>query len=865
MFRTKLSRVLSVGFVFLLFLCSLMILPIHALDPWWIQVVDSADNVGDYSSIALDLNGNPNIAYSDFSNQNFKYASWTGSEWKIQVVDSTGNAGTFFSSAPSLALDSKGNPHISYSGDENANLKYASWTGSAWSIQTVDTQGYLGGYTSLKLDSFDKPHICYLEMAPNFDLKYASWTGSQWEIQTVDSEGYIGFFCSLSLDFNGNPRISYCDMTNLNSSNVVLKFASWTGLDWNIQNVDTAGDVGRFNSLALDSIGNAHISYYDGMNGYLKYASQTGSSWKIQVVDSEGDTGNVGVSTSLALDSKDLPHISYIDEKASDLKYAWNNGSSWNIQVVNSEDEICRNPALALSPEGYPRISYCSSIYADLKYAAVNATSFPTPLTSPSSNLPPNHVPQTNGIQIVESTTADVGMFTSLALDSNNNPSIAYFNMFRPENTSVKYAQWTGTKWNIQTVDDSGYSGAFPSLALDSQNNPHISYRARSMLKYASWTGLEWTFRSIGSTGEFGSYNSLVFDANDNPKLSYKETWDSELRYASFNGRDWIIYTVDSVGSEIGSSGSYNSLALDVFGNPHICYMQSIPSGGLKYAHYNGSSWHLETIDSGGAGVGFDTSIAVDSAGRVHISYYSFIVGTFDCYLKYAVSSGSGWEITAVDEGNGVGQDTSLALDSNGNPHISYYDGGNGDLRYASFNGSEWNIRIIDSIGDVGESTSLALDTNDEAHISYYDRTNTDLKYVHIANPNIFPTTNSSPIIIPYTQPSPQPTPSPSPNTSDLVDHDPLTEPFTDELPATSEGAMQQNCSISPKHENSASPNDQSEISRTDENSTSTDDSNSTKPEPGSLSVFSIFIGGLLYASLFGLLAASLYYMKLKH
>ena len=758
-----LRRLLSLGFVLLLLLFPFMIFPIHAASPSWIQVVDSIDNVGYYSSIALDSIGTPHIAYTDMSNWDLKYASWSGLEWTIQVVDSLERANTFASMSPSLAIDSSGNPHISYINDENANLKYASWTGSAWSIQTVDSQDNVSGYTSLKLDQFDKPHISY---QANFDLKYVSWTGSQWEIQTVDSEGYVGFFCSLSLDFNGNPRISYCDTTNINSSNVVLKFASWTGSGWDVQIVDSAGDVGRFDSLALDSSGNAHISYYDGMNGYLKYASQIGSTWNKQVVDFEGDTGNVGVSSSLALDSNDLPHISYIDERDSDLKYAWHNGSSWSIQVVNSDDESCRSPSLALSPEGYPRISYFSPMFADLKYAAINATSFPTPLTVPTSTPSPTPVPQTNRIQFVESAAADVGMFSSLALDSNNNPHIAYFNLFRPENTSVKYAEWTGSKWSIQTVDGDGIIGTFPSLALDSQNNPHILYRDLPMLKYASWTGTEWAFQSIGSPGEYGSDNSLVLDANDNPRLSYREIVNSELRYASLDNSRWILDTVDSEGT---SCGAYNSLALDSFGNPHICYMQSIPAVGLKYAYYEGSAWHVETVDSGGTGVGFDTSIAVDPAGRVHISYFSFIPGTFNCYLKYAVSSGSGWKITTVDAGNGVGQDTSLALDSHGNPHISYYDGENGDLRYAWWNGSAWNIRIIDSAGDVGEASSLALDTNNEAHISYYDRTNTDLKYVHIVDPYIFPAVNSPNIPDPSPQPSPEPTPSPTPDPSGPV------------------------------------------------------------------------------------------------
>jgi len=61
----------------------------------------------------------------------------------------------------------------------------------AWSIETVDSDGYLGGCTSIALDSGDKPHISY-HNGINGDLKYARWTGSAWSIETVDSTGKVG-------------------------------------------------------------------------------------------------------------------------------------------------------------------------------------------------------------------------------------------------------------------------------------------------------------------------------------------------------------------------------------------------------------------------------------------------------------------------------------------------------------------------------------------------------------------------------------------------------------------------------------------------------------------------------------------------
>jgi hypothetical protein len=65
--------------------------------------------------------------------------------------------------------------------------------------------------------------------------------------------------------------------------------------------VDSTGDVGWSTSLALDSAGNPHISYFDAMNEDLKYARWTGSSWNIETVDSPGEVGHY--TTSLALDS----------------------------------------------------------------------------------------------------------------------------------------------------------------------------------------------------------------------------------------------------------------------------------------------------------------------------------------------------------------------------------------------------------------------------------------------------------------------------------------------------------------------------------------------------------------------------------
>jgi hypothetical protein len=92
--------------------------------------------------------------------------------FQIQTVDSLGSDRGVHSS---LALDSRGEPHISYYGDNQ--ILYASKHDSTWSYETVDTD--VGYYTSLALDHNDVPHICYFD-STNADVRYATKAPGYW-------------------------------------------------------------------------------------------------------------------------------------------------------------------------------------------------------------------------------------------------------------------------------------------------------------------------------------------------------------------------------------------------------------------------------------------------------------------------------------------------------------------------------------------------------------------------------------------------------------------------------------------------------------------------------------------------------------
>ena len=74
---------------------------------------------------------------------------------------------------------------------------------------------------------------------------------------------------------------------------------------------------------------------------------------------------------------------------------------------------------------------------------------------------------------------------------------------------------------------------------------------------------------------------------------------------------------------------------------------------------------------------------------------------------------------------------TSIAIGTNGNPIISYYDNANGSLKVAACNNPTCTTSTnttIDNNNDVGTYTSIAIGTNGNPIISYYDYANGNLK-----------------------------------------------------------------------------------------------------------------------------------------
>ncbi|MEI7745397.1 MAG: hypothetical protein WCK58_16800, partial [Chloroflexota bacterium] len=239
------------------------------------------------------------------------------------TIDSAGNVGSY----TSVAIGADGLGLVSYYDTTNGDLKVAHCTDTACTgatTSTIDSAGDVGQYTSITVDDvLVRALISYYDTT-NGDLKVAvcgdtaCTSAAYWT--PFDSAGDVGQYTSITMGADGLGLVSYLDYTNsavkvarcmdyfCNSATKSTIASAWTPGDTSItigadglvlvaynfyqshslkvthcwksdcsngattSTIDSAGHVGQYTSITLGADGLGLVSYYDVTNGDLKVA-----------------------------------------------------------------------------------------------------------------------------------------------------------------------------------------------------------------------------------------------------------------------------------------------------------------------------------------------------------------------------------------------------------------------------------------------------------------------------------------------------------------------------------------------------------------------------------------------------------------
>ena len=589
---------------------------------WMIETVDYSPGVGEEASIAIDPSGDIYIAYYDGINDALKCAFNEGEGWFVETVDTEGGH------YPSVAVEECGIPHIAYRADD---LNYAVRIPDGWEIQVVETDIAPGGFTSLALDAAANAHISHYDLS-NDELMYTYHSPSGWSTEVVDNSSYdTGWYSSIFVDADGLPHISYYDRGDR-----TVAYAVRTESGWQIHDL---GERGNWTSLVLDDTGTPHVVFCG--TSEIVYSFHDGSTWMFEEIDASA------YHASIALDHTGNPVISYEEfssfEDRKELRYAFKNQGIWEVEIVTSAGDVGTYSALEIDAMDQLHVCYVNSINGHIRYAL-------------SSD---------RGWAIAEPDLKGVDL--DLAIDEDGYPHISYLD---EDEETVNYLYRNDQGWQVDIVEEDIGFNAFTSIALDSDNRPHLAYRDYRVLRYATKSDTGWVVEILGPQGE---YTSIAVDSDDNPHIGY-QSWEGDgMAYAHHDGTDWYFESADPD----GEAGLYNSMVLDQAGYPHLTYFDNLPDD-IRYAFKDETGWHVEIVDEEWD-VGKYTSLALDSNGNPRVSYFYGM----DVDLRFGYRQDDVWNTyTIVSEGR-VGGWSQLVLDSQDRPHVVYYSESAGDLMYA--------------------------------------------------------------------------------------------------------------------------------------------------------------------------------------
>ena len=357
-------------------------------------------------------------------------------------------------------------------------------------------------------------------------------------------------------------------------------------------------------------------------------------------------------------------------------------GIKTQSRIVDQSADVGYWNSLAIGTDNVPRIAYYDIEHGDLRYASLNVATGEWEVSTLDS-------------------VGDVGQYSSLALDSQNYPHISYYDHV---NDQLKYTYFNGTDW-VRMVVYNSRGGEFSSIALDNNDLAHIAfydtpgkdlfYISQSPDGSFSSTSLQRVDDGtlvFGTGGNLGGQINLKIDSTTQiPYITYYNASFGALMMAYEDptnpqaiqqgvGQGWVVSVIDGKPAHNKSDmGKWNSMYLVDGQDIHVCYSDST-FGDLKYAHFDGTTWTIETVDSPGI----------------------------------------------------VGESCSVITDHRGNPAIAYYDGSNNDLKFAVKTYGKWQIFVLDSIGIVGDFTSMASFSRYNLGIAYHDMGRRALKFLNV-------------------------------------------------------------------------------------------------------------------------------------
>ena len=431
----------------------------------------------------------------------------------------------------------------------------------------------------------------------------------------------------MALDSSNIPYVAFQDSVNTYGSGTVMKY---NGSAWeNVGPAPFSDSPARSLSLALDSHNTPYVAYqdYQGIAPYYYKATvmkYDGSAWV--PVGYRGISVGTATNISLALDSNDTPYVSFKDYDT----ISGNGGYGVTVMKYNGS---------AWENVGQAKFSGVEVIETSLALDKNNTPYVAFNRWDHGYTYMATVMKYTGGAWVFVGSpnfSADTVTDIHLALDSNNTPYVAYMDYANGWNGKATVMQYTGSAW--VPLGQAGFSAGeieSLSLALDSSNTPYVSYRDlttggnTTVMKFSGGTWVPVGSPGFASMGA-GEISSLALDSNNTPYLAYPRGGDEKATvmkyYAVLPPADFNKTAPTNAATEVNPNATLSWAASDGADSYEYCYDTT-----------NNNACDMSWISAGA-----NTSVSL-SGLNINTAYYWQVRAVNTSGTTYADGNSTAW------------------------------------------------------------------------------------------------------------------------------------------------------------------------------------------------------------------------------